>query len=168
MRSSRRYLRPFRFLIAIMVSPPSQPPASLTRNTTPDEEHLRLLTQQLPCVIWTTDVNLNFTSFAGSDLKGLHLPIEDPVVAGQRVHQDKPRRALRRRRYLLRLRDHGNSASSGCQMFQDTRVHPTATGRLARHASRGRKCLPRPNSMKVQAHWFGRLEYHLRTEVNRP
>jgi len=34
------------------------------------DEQLRLLTEQLPCAFWTTDVDLDFTSFCGADRRG--------------------------------------------------------------------------------------------------
>lgn len=43
------------------------------------EEHLRLLTQQLPCVFWTTNDQLRLTSSAGAALGGLDLHSNDVI-----------------------------------------------------------------------------------------
>lgn len=49
------------------------------------EEHLRLLTEQLPCVFWTTDNNLVFTSSSGADELGLNLLPQ--LVVGRSLYQ---------------------------------------------------------------------------------
>ena len=43
------------------------------------DEHLRLLTEQLPCILWTTDAQLHFTSFAGAGKSGLKIAEEHLV-----------------------------------------------------------------------------------------
>jgi len=43
------------------------------------EARLRLLTSQLPAVLWTTDVDLNLTSVLGAGLKSLEIKTEDAV-----------------------------------------------------------------------------------------
>jgi serine phosphatase RsbU (regulator of sigma subunit)/CheY-like chemotaxis protein len=41
------------------------------------EEHLRLLTDQLPCVFWTTDSQLRFRSFSGTGLPNKRVRADD-------------------------------------------------------------------------------------------
>src|SRR5215471_5459303 len=38
-----------------------------------NEAQLRAIAEQMPCVLWTTDLNLRFTSSYGAGLKGLGL-----------------------------------------------------------------------------------------------
>ncbi len=50
-----------------------------------NEQRLRLIVEQLPAIIWTTDEELNFTSSQGAALQGLHL--ETNEVVGQSLYE---------------------------------------------------------------------------------
>ena len=47
------------------------------------EEHLRLLSEQMPCLLWTTDAQLHFTSLAGAGTPALRAA--DPRLVGRPV-----------------------------------------------------------------------------------
>jgi len=47
------------------------------------EAHLRMVQQQLPALLWTTDLDLRYSSLMGAGLRGLPLPSED--LLGRRI-----------------------------------------------------------------------------------
>ena len=70
--------------------------AHTSRITRLREEQLRLLTEQLPCVFWTTDSHLRFTSWVGTI--GISTPNDPGQLTGKRVSEvfdrDRPAQPL--------------------------------------------------------------------------